>query len=309
MKLDLVIPASGNAKRLLPLSKYFLKPLLPIFDKTILDHILDIQKKIDFNKIYITYNTNKDYFLNSLNIDEIRNSIVFLNDTDDLKSLVGLGLGNVISSLKNIVENDFVFLCSDYIFYDITPLEKLILNYSNKKIGLLLYKVNPVESHQYSCVKWAKDSNKIEKLVSKPFENKAPSNDAVVGYILPNEICHLHNLDKNRNGEYPLSNLINILIDSGFETYFTYTNKIYHITTINDYYNSNMDLLKEYNLDNYIGKNVIIKDNVVIKNSVIYNNSFISDDIINSVILPESKIIQKIENSICFKNEILKIKK
>lgn len=298
--IDLLLPASGKATRMAPLNIYYPKILLPTVSGTILQKYLTEDFKI-FKDIFITY-SNHDMF------DEYyfhKNKPVFVKlDSPN-------GLGCVIESVseKKIIKNDFMLLYGDCI-YNNQSIKNFLDLYTPDQIGVMIYKVPENIAHNYSCIQWENClKTKILRVISKPPLDCVPSNDAAVGYILPQQLMNLSNSSKNREGEYSLSNLVNILLENGLKSYYIYIDSLVHFSYPEDYYEYNLGEIFRLKKTNFIGQNVVIKKHVKIKNSVIFDGCTVDENVENSVIMPNIKVLKPAKNSIVTQNEVIYFEK
>ena len=96
--------AGGKGTRLEPFTKILPKPLIPINEKAIIEHIIDGFKDHNLNKIYMTVNYKslliKSYFKEL----KLKSPISFVEEKEQLGTIGGIKL------LKNKVNKPFLLL-------------------------------------------------------------------------------------------------------------------------------------------------------------------------------------------------------
>jgi len=128
-KLPAVIMAGGLGTRLEPFTNILPKPLLPVNNKPVIDHIIDHMKISGIKEIYISVNYKaeilKAYFLEKINSNC---KIKFIQETKPL------GTAGSLSLLKNKKKQDyFVTNCDSILNIDYSDL----LEFHEKKNSLL----------------------------------------------------------------------------------------------------------------------------------------------------------------------------
>ena len=115
-KLDLpvIIMAGGKGKRMRPLTNIIPKPLIPIDDKTIVEHIIDNFRKIGCRNFYISINYKakmiREYFEE---IDKVYN-VVFFEETKPLGTAGSLHLLNGKINNTFFISNCDIIINDDY---------------------------------------------------------------------------------------------------------------------------------------------------------------------------------------------------
>ncbi len=118
-KLDIpvVIMAGGKGTRLDPFTKVLPKPLLPIKDKTVTEHIIDRFKKFGVKKFYLTLNYKGKVIESYFNSIEKDYEIEFIWEDEFL------GTAGSLFLLKDLIKSDFFLANCDNLlhadFYDI----------------------------------------------------------------------------------------------------------------------------------------------------------------------------------------------
>jgi len=158
-----VILAAGSAVRLQPLSKYFPKLTLPVFDNPLIVHHFNIMKCVGVKKVFIVVS---DY-----NFDVIS---TILNKVDDInieyefvKQNVPNGTGHALWLLKDyLVSSRFLMLLGDEYYNDIGSFSKLKeIDTNDNILGIVEY--NDVKNIMTGC-NVLYNGEHIQQLIEKP---------------------------------------------------------------------------------------------------------------------------------------------
>ena len=260
---EAIIPLAGLGTRLLPFSKILPKELLPLGNKTILEHILDECLEAGIKKIVLVISKKKkiikDYFypdhylLNYLKKKKDYKSIQKLKILDRYRNKLKFvyqnspkGLGDAVLAAKSAIKNKFFLL--------ILPDDIIIKKNCSKKIisihdkyhssVIASKKVKNSEISRYGIIKYLKKINNnlfINDLVEKPSLKNSPSNYAIIGrYVLPTKIfSSLKNIKKGSSGEVQITDAVKHLIynDNKFVGHI-FSGTYLDCGTINGYSNS-----------------------------------------------------------------------
>ena len=127
--VDAIIMAGGKGERLKPLTEILPKPLIPINNKPMLEHIIESLKYFNFNKFYLILNHQADliksYFLNNYKNLKIN----YIKETKPLGTAGGIYLIDKKKKSNDIlITNCDTLFKIDYInFYHFHKKEKNIL--------------------------------------------------------------------------------------------------------------------------------------------------------------------------------------
>ncbi len=260
---EAIIPLAGLGTRLLPFSKILPKELLPLGNKTILEHILDECLGAGIKKIILIISKRKKFIKNYLYPDPYL--LNYLKNKKDYKSIQKLkildryknkirfvyqnspkGLGDAVLAAQSVIKDKFFLLVlpDDIIIKE--NCSKKIINIHNKYHSSVIAakKVKSSEVSRYGIVKYSKKNNNnlfISDLVEKPRLINSPSNYAIIGrYILPRKIISsLKNTKKGSSGEVQITDAMKNLIynDNKFIGYI-FSGSYLDCGTINGYNNS-----------------------------------------------------------------------
>ena len=226
-----VIPAAGFGTRLLPITKAQPKEMLPVFDKPVIQYVVEEAYEAGLDDIPIITGKHKraieDHFDR---FPELENTIKNSEKEKELRKLNEIlenvtihfvrqkeprGLGDAIyHARKHIGSEPFIVLLGDVIT---TPnCTKELLKLAEKKEKASIISINPVELKdvsKYGIVDFDKETLKIRGLIEKPSPAEAPSNYAILGrYLLQPEIFDcIKETPPGKNGEIQITDAIRLL--------------------------------------------------------------------------------------------------
>jgi UTP--glucose-1-phosphate uridylyltransferase len=233
-----VIPAAGFGTRFLPATKVVPKELLPIVDKPTIQYIMEEVVAAGIEEVILITGREKGSIEDHFDISaELENHLRKKGKKDLLKliqkisemvTLVSvrqkepLGLGHAILCAKKMVGGEpFAVLLGDDLIDAKIPCIRQMIDVYQKVEGHLshplqgraviaIQKVPRSETHLYGIIQGKKVRERvyrIEEMVEKPPQGKAPSNLAIIGrYILPPQIFGiLEKISPDRRGEIQLT--------------------------------------------------------------------------------------------------------
>ncbi|MDL2209749.1 UTP--glucose-1-phosphate uridylyltransferase GalU [Desulfovibrio sp. OttesenSCG-928-O18] len=225
-----VIPVAGWGTRSLPASKNIPKEMLPIYNKPVIQYV--VEEAIQAGVKDVVFITNKDkhaiedHFDYNLQLEAVLErggktellslvrGVAEMVNVISIRQKQQLGLGHAVLCARDVVRYDDAFAISvgdDLMFGEHTGLSQL-LEVANKTgmpcIGVM--EVPQDKVNRYGIVAgetiepgvW-----RITEMVEKPAVDKAPSNLAIVGrYILtPDIFDYLENAEPGHGGEIQLT--------------------------------------------------------------------------------------------------------
>lgn len=241
-----IIPVAGLGTRMLPATKAIPKELLPVYDRPIIQHVVEEAIAAGCTEIILVTRSGKEAIENHFDAHyELENRLekngkeVILKQVKDIipkhvqvisvRQEDALGLGHAILCAKRLLNKDesFAVLLPDVMLLD-QP--EVILHSSFKAavtrakasgIGqIMVEKVAPEDVDKYGVVDingsdlQANQSATIEALVEKPKQEEAPSNYAVLGrYILTPRVMELlEHVQPGAGGEIQLTDALDMLL-------------------------------------------------------------------------------------------------
>jgi UTP--glucose-1-phosphate uridylyltransferase len=230
-----VITAGGLGLNLLPATKALPKEILPIFDRPVIDYVVQELKESGITDILLVSGKRKraieDYFDSApaleMALEEKHKTalIQLIQASTDVnlyftKQSEPTGIGDALLLAEDFVDNDpFVLVLSDDIVKDPVPLTKLLLQdfdaYQAPVLGI--ENITPNEIRRYGVVELGAQKTEglaaVKQIVEKPDENTAPSKLGVIGrYVLPGDFFnYLRQLPKQTPDTEQLSTALNLL--------------------------------------------------------------------------------------------------
>ena len=233
-----VIPAAGFGTRFLPATKVVPKELLPIVDKPTIQYIMEEVVAAGIEEVILITGREKgsieDHFDISAELENHlrkkgrKDLLKLIQKISEMVTLVSvrqkepLGLGHAILCAKKMVGGEpFAVLLGDDLIDAKIPCIRQMIDVYQKVEGHLshplqgraviaIQKVPRSETHLYGIIQGKKVRERvyrIEEMVEKPPQGKAPSNLAIIGrYILPPQIFGiLEKISPDRRGEIQLT--------------------------------------------------------------------------------------------------------
>ena len=255
-----IIPVAGLGTRMLPATKAIPKELLPIYDRPIIEHVVQEAISAGITEIIFITRSGKEaienhfdmnYELenrlekkgNQIILESVKNIIPKGVNISSIRQHNALGLGHAILCAKHLINNEpFAVLLPDVmVVEDISHPKNYSLSSMKKSwdetgVGqIMVQTIENKDTESYGIV----DTNGehpepfsgvgIKKLVEKPSPENSPSNLAVLGrYILPADIMDiLENTLEGVGGEIQLTDALDKFLKYGDLNAFLSTAKIF----------------------------------------------------------------------------------
>ena len=280
-----IIPVAGLGTRMLPITKEVPKELLPIFDKPLIQHVVEEAVSVGISEIIFVKregkNLVKDYFSKNTELEKSlkrkkKDEIIKRFPNHFLKKIKfsyinqkkPLGLGDAILTAKDFIQNESfaVFLPDELLISKNLKLdfERMIDNHLlNGKSQILVEKISRNLVSQYGIVKLQnnkltlKEPADIVDIIEKPSFKEAPSKNRVVGrYILSAKIFeNLLNTKPGKNNEIQLTDAIKDCLNKNKLSFqATLSNsEIYDCGSLKGFVGANIALsLKDRKIKKYI---------------------------------------------------------
>jgi len=240
-----VIPVAGLGTRMLPATKAIPKELLPIYDRPIIEHVVNEAINGGIREIIFVTRSGKEAIENHFDANyELEHRLVkkgkkqilegikrIIPDEIKISSIRqadALGLGHAILCAKHLVNNEpFAVLLPDVLVLDKKTKQKsysflqLVNAWLNTGISqLMIEQIDYTSTENYGIVDIGKkninsfETIPLRSLIEKPTSKDAPSNLAVLGrYILSPKIFDLlENLTPDVGGELQLTDALSKLL-------------------------------------------------------------------------------------------------
>ena len=232
-----IIPMAGQGTRLLPLTSFIPKELLPINGKPGLEYILDECIQAGIKEIIFIISTKKQiikkYFYNDLFFKKIIKNkkkdkrLKFeYSKIKKYKKMIKFvyqnlprGTGDAVLKCKNLIKSKhfLMLMPDDLIINNNCSLSMIKLHNKYKSSVIASKKVNRRTVSRWGIFDLKKINKRnflIKDVIEKPSVESAPSNYAVIGrYILPAKIFKiLEKQTPGQNGEIHITDSIRTLI-------------------------------------------------------------------------------------------------
>lgn len=248
-----VIPAAGLGTRFLPATKAQPKEMLPIVDKPTIQYIVEEAIASGIEDILIVTGRGKraieDHFDKSYELEDILKrkgedelltlvqSISNLANVNYVRQKEPRGLGHAIFCARSFIGNEpfAVMLGDDIVDSEIPCLKQMIEVYEKYNTTVLgVQQVAHEDVSKYGiiqCTQIDKRIFKIEDMVEKPDQDKAPSNVAILGrYIIePDIFTCLERVTPGKGGEIQLTDALRMLLSSGTMIAYDFVGKRYDV--------------------------------------------------------------------------------
>ncbi|MBQ4133643.1 MAG: UTP--glucose-1-phosphate uridylyltransferase GalU [Desulfovibrionaceae bacterium] len=240
MKISkVVIPVAGWGTRSLPASKNIPKEMLPVFNKPVIQYVVEEALRAGLKDVVFVTSKEKrvieDHFDYNLQLEdtlERSGKLDLLDQVRTVSEMINiisvrqkqqLGLGHAVLCAKQVCCNEpfGVILGDDMIIGQDAGIVQLIeaaQKYGLPAVGVM--EVPPDKVSRYGIVSGneiAPGILRIEKMVEKPKKEEAPSNLAIVGrYVLtPDIFWHIENSERGHGGEIQLTDALQKLASDG----------------------------------------------------------------------------------------------
>ena len=269
-----VILAGGMGTRFLPITKSVPKEMLPIVNKPALQYISEEVEASGIKALGIVINDDKEaikrHFLPSPKLEAILEKggkTDFLQAVRDICGLPvefivqkePLGSANAVACVRDFAAGEaFALLNGDDVMYSDIPVTKQLCDCFNK-YGKTVIGVQPVPRElivKYGVINYLGNEGKtyfMDKIVEKPKPEEICSDLAALGrYVIADSIFKvIETLKPAKNGEYQLTDALNILAARGEAVAYDFTARRYDLGSKIGYMEANI----EYGLrDSEIGE-------------------------------------------------------
>lgn len=242
-----VIPAAGFGTRMLPVTKAQPKEMVPVFDKPVIQYVIEEAYEAGIDDILIITGRHKraieDHFdkhpelENTIKNSEKEKQLEKLNEILENVSIHFIrqkeprGLGDAIYHARKHVGNEpFVVLLGDVITHP-NCTKDLIKNFSENESVISVEKVPKELVSKYGIVA-IDEKMQIKDMVEKPSIEKAPSNYAILGrYLLQPEIFdYIRQTPPGKNNEIQLTDALRLMISDNHKMLaHIFSGKVYDI--------------------------------------------------------------------------------
>ena len=233
-----IIPVAGWGTRSLPATKNIPKEMLPIYNKPVIQYVVEEAQKANIQDVIFVTNRDKsvieDHFDYNLQLESVLERAGKLDKLAEVRKVAEmvnimsvrqkkqLGLGHAVLCARELVRDDpfAVMVGDDLMFSGVPGIGQLIEVAMAEKMPVIGVMEVPQERvSRYGIISGEEVSPgiyRVNSLVEKPKVNEAPSRLAIVGrYILTPEIFpHLEKVKPGHGGEIQLTDALQGLADN-----------------------------------------------------------------------------------------------
>lgn len=241
-----IIPVAGLGTRMLPATKAIPKELLPVYDRPIIQHVVEEAIAAGCTEIILVTRSGKEAIENHFDshyelehrlerkgqkivLQQVKEIIPKHVQVISIRQEDALGLGDAILCAKRLISSDelFAILLPDVMLLDkpetwpYGSFSQALETAKNTGIGqVMVEEVANEEVENYGIVDIGENkltvgqSAPINALVEKPKSKEAPSNLAVLGrYVLPASVMSLlERIEPGAGGELQLTDALDQLL-------------------------------------------------------------------------------------------------
>ncbi|MDO5538087.1 MAG: UTP--glucose-1-phosphate uridylyltransferase GalU [Desulfovibrionaceae bacterium] len=230
-----VIPVAGWGTRSLPATKNIPKEMLPVYNKPVIQYVVEEAQSSGMNDVILVTNRDKsvieDHFDHNLQLEgylESKGKLDMLKSVKDVAEMVNVigirqkeqkGLGHAIMCARSAIGNDpFAIMVGDDVIFSGTPGIKQLVDVAMSEnmpvVGVMEVPWDCVD--RYGIVDGEEVGlgiYRVNDMVEKPAKDKAPSRLAIVGrYVLTPDIFEcLDQTEPGVGGEIQLTDAMRTL--------------------------------------------------------------------------------------------------
>lgn len=233
-----VIPVAGWGTRSLPATKNIPKEMLPVYNKPVVQYVVEEAIASGINDVVFITNRDKnvieDHFDYNLQLEatleradklemlEVVRKVAEMAHIISIRQKQALGLGHAVWCAKDVCANDdaFAVMVGDDLMFGMNPGIKQLIDVlkSERKPVIGVMEVPQEEVSRYGIISGTETSPgiyQVDSLVEKPSVAEAPSRLAIVGrYVLTPDIFDcLEKVKPGHGGEIQLTDGLQLLAE------------------------------------------------------------------------------------------------
>ena len=233
MKISqVVLPVAGWGTRSLPASKNIPKEMLPIYNKPVIQYVVEEAVRAGITEVIFVTNRHKsvveDHFDRNIELEELlaeAGKIEQLKSVQEAASMVEvmavrqkqqMGLGHAVGCARSMVPDEYfgVMVGDDFMVGDDAGLVQLVeaaKKYNMPCIGVMEVPADKIDKYGMVAGEEIEDGvYKITEMVEKPAIGTMDSRLAIVGrYVLPREIfSYIEKVKPGKGGEIQLTDAL-----------------------------------------------------------------------------------------------------
>jgi len=229
---QVIVPVAGWGTRSLPATKNIPKEMLPVFNKPVVQYVVEEAMRAGLTDVIFINNQNKkiieDHFDYNLALESVleragkRDLLQAVRDVAEMVNItsvrqkVQLGLGHAVLCARHVVKKDpFAVMVGDDLIFGAEPGIRQVLEVARtENMPVVAVMEVPAEKvSKYGIInaeEYAPGLYRVRGVVEKPLPADAPSRLAIVGrYALTPEIFeHLERTQPGHGGEIQLTDAL-----------------------------------------------------------------------------------------------------
>lgn len=277
-----IILAGGEGTRLRPLTVNVAKPVVPVMNKPVIVHIIDLLYKNGITDIAVTLKYLPQTVKDTIEIYFPENNIEYYVEATPL------GTAGSVKNCKEFIDSDFLVISGDAMTdIDLSAAINFHLKNDNK-ITIITKKVS--YPSEYGVVLTDKN-NCVVGFTEKPATNETLGNLVNTGIYIVNPLA-MNYISENKEQDFARDIFPSMLNNNEVIKSFEVSGYWCDIGDYNTYRETNLFLLGKTGERAYIGKNCQISESALIQNCIIGDDCMIGDNTIikNSIIWQNSSI-------------------
>jgi NDP-sugar pyrophosphorylase family protein len=289
-----VILAAGKGARMYPFSERSPKPILPILNRPLLSHQIDVMRDCGITEIHIVVG-HLGYQVASAFGGGLHHGvrIHFVEQESTL------GLAHAVGALEQRVQLPFVLMLGDIYFHLNAPLRPLMEQVLSGEVNanlVSMYEPDP-EMMRRNFVIQADDRGRVHRVIEKPRYVSSQLKGCGL-YVFDQHIFDAIRRTPRTamRDEYEITDSIQILIDDGWVVHHhPIVERDLNLTKPEDVLAINLIELDRRGLQAVVGERVMLPEGTSVERSVIGEGVLVRHPIriVNSVILPNSVVDSK----------------
>ena len=230
-----IIPVAGWGTRSLPATKNIPKEMLPIYNKPVIQYVVEEAQRANIQDVIFVTNRDKnvieDHFDYNLQLESVLERAGKLDKLEEVRKVAEmvnimsvrqkkqLGLGHAVMCARELVRGEpfAVMVGDDLMFSGVPGIRQLIDVAMAEKMPVIGVMEVPWEKvSRYGIIQGEEVSPgvyRVHDMVEKPAREDAPSRLAIVGrYVLtPDIFDHLDKVQRGHGGEIQLTDALRTL--------------------------------------------------------------------------------------------------
>jgi len=237
-----VILAAGKGKRLMPLTDFVAKPLLPIHRHPAIEKVIGQLKDAGLKDIIIVVG-----HLGEQVMEYLGNGTALGVDLTYVKQEKQLGMAHALERISDLLKGDFLLCSSDSIFPSPHIEELIALHREEKCSATLSLRHMPKEQITASSSVMLGEGGEILQIIEKPGVDEVLSEvSSSPLYVFSDGIkAYLPKVGKSKRGEHEIQDAIQMLIDDKKKVKGLFCETFMHLTDVRDLLRLNFDYTEE----------------------------------------------------------------